>query len=120
MKRLISTLLVVTMLASCATMRPVDTGNSGTIANQVHAGDTVKVTTRDGRANRFVVTEVTGDAIVGQNVSIPQSDIASLQVMQKNRSSGKIAVAILLGVGVAALLSAAFDGLGAVAGGDGY
>lgn len=53
-------------------------------------GDTVEVVTRDGRVEKFVVTEVTPDSLVGADTRIAREDISRLQVnaVHKGRTFG--------------------------------
>ena len=115
--RWISILLVITMVLGCASMQPVDHSNWGTLTSQVQAGETVKVTTRDGQTRSFVVTEVTSDAIVGQDVRIPQSEITALQVKAEQQGRGKTIGIIAL---IAVVLAAALAGGGGGSGSGGY
>lgn len=108
---LLLTMSLLLLLSGCRTLQTVDHERWSALPGTVEAGDRVEVTTRDGRVQSFVVTEVTPDALVGANVRIPREDIGQLKVhaVHKGRTFG----AAFGGAGVALLLvlAAAFASL---------
>lgn len=91
-------------------MQPVNHGNWSSLEGQVTAGDTVEVVTRDGQVRKFVVAEVTPDALVGADTRIAREDITRMHVsaVHKGRTFGATfgaAGAILLIVLAAATAS---------------
>lgn len=95
-------MLFVMLLAGCRTVQTVDHEKWSALPGTVEAGDRVEVTTRDGRVQTFVVTEVAPDALVGAGVRIPREDISQLRVhaVHKGRTFG----AAFGGAGLALLL----------------
>jgi len=71
------------------------------LAGILEPGDTVKVTTTDGRKIKTEVVEVTEDSIVGEDVTIPLADVADLQRVKLS----KIKTGILAGVSVATVVT---------------
>lgn len=90
MRAITAMMLVLMLLSGCRTMQPVEHGNWASLKGQVAAGDTVEVVTRDGQIRKFLVTEVTADALVGNDVSVAREDITRLQVsaVHKGRTFG--------------------------------
>ncbi len=82
--------LMLMLLSGCRTMQTVDYGNWSSLKGQVAAGDTVEVVTNDGQIRKFVVTEVTPDALVGADTRIAREDITRMQVdaVHKGRTFG--------------------------------
>lgn len=107
------TVVVLTMfmlLSGCRTMQSVEHSDWSSLDGKVAAGDTVEVVTKDGRVEKFVVTQVTPDALVGADTRIAREDIARLQVsaVHKGRTFGAAfggAAALLLIVIAAATAS---------------
>jgi len=105
-------LALLAMIGGCRTMQPIAHEKWSNVTSNVEVGDTVELTTNDGRALRFVVTEVTGDALVGQEVRVAADEIRQLKVhaVSKGRTTalaaggGAVAAFIAFGLAVAALL----------------
>ncbi len=86
------------ILASCASHTAVypDPVN---IQSVIEPGDTVKIVTKDNQETEFEVTEVTDEAIFGENIKVLLSDITGMK--QETVSAGKNALMItILTVGV--------------------
>ncbi len=90
MRAITTLVLMLLLLSGCRTMQPVEHGNWSSLKGQVAAGDTVEVVTSDGQVRKFVVTEVTADALVGADTRIASQDITRLQVnaVHKGRTFG--------------------------------
>ena len=73
-------------------------------AAAVQVGDTVEATTRAGEVKRFKVTEVTNEELLGADVRVAYSEVASLQVVRKDEGKTRTAWWILGGAALAALL----------------
>lgn len=86
----VTMLMMFMLLTGCRTMRAVEHGDWSSLKGRVEAGDTVEVVTTDGRVEKFVVTEVTPDALVGADTRIARDDISRLQVSEvhKGRTFG--------------------------------
>ncbi|HSM10373.1 MAG TPA: hypothetical protein VK827_02225 [Lysobacter sp.] len=98
------------LLSGCRTMRTVEHSDWSALKGRVEAGDQVEVVTTDGRVEKFVVTQVTPDALVGADTRIASEDIARLQVneVSKGRTFGAAfggAGAVLLILMAAAMAS---------------
>lgn len=100
------------LLSGCHTMQAVEHSDWSTLKGRVEAGDTVEVVTTDGRNEKFVVTEVTPDALIGADTRIAREDISSLKVNQvhKGRTFGAafggagVVIGILFALATASLL----------------
>jgi len=67
------------------------------IESEIHAGDTVKIVTKDGRDLEFKVVSVTSEGVIGENQQvIPFSDVAKLE--KREVSAIKTAGLIVLGL----------------------
>ncbi len=112
MRALTAILVMLMLLSGCRTMQAVEHGNWSSLKGQVTAGDTVEVVTNDGQVRKFVVTEVTPDALVGADTRIAREDITRLQVsaVHKGRTFGAAfgaagtVLVIVLGAAIAAFL----------------
>ena len=99
-------LILCVIFASCASHTAVypDPVN---IQSVIKPGDTVKIVTKDNQETEFVVTEVTDEAIVGENQKILFTDITKFE--QQTVSAGEnFMIITLITLGVAA--GAAFSG----------
>ena len=112
--RLITVIMMMSVLlvSGCRTMQVVEHSDWSSLQGKVQSGDTVEVVTRDGRVEKFVVTEVTPDALVGANTRIAREDISRLQInaVHKGRTFGAAfggagaLLIILIGAATAAAL----------------
>lgn len=120
--RAVASLSVAAFLATgCTSLQPVPMAQAqqGSARPNVEVGESVVVTKKDGAKEKFKVSAVNDDALVGQNVRVPYADIASLQV---ERSDGSHTKAILIGAAIvgAIALAAAAGSSGGSGGGMGY
>jgi hypothetical protein len=105
-------LMLFVLLSGCRTMQSVEHTDWSSLDGKVAAGDTVEVVTKDGRVEKFVVTQVTADALVGADTRIAREDITRLQVsaVHKGRTFGAAfggaaaALLIILAAATASLL----------------
>ncbi len=98
---------------------PLAQSSQGSARPNVEVGESVVVTKKDGAKQKFKVSAVNDDALVGQNVRVPYADMASLQV---ERSDGSHTKAILIGAAIvgAIAIAAAASGGGSGGMGSGY
>jgi hypothetical protein len=100
------------LLSGCHTMQAVEHSDWSTLKGKVEVGDTVEVVTMDGRTQKFAVTEVTPDALVGVDTRIAKEDISTLKVNQvhKGRTFGAafggagVMIGVLFALATASLL----------------
>ena len=109
-KLLMVMLLIVSLLyASCASHTAVHP-DPVNIQSVIQPGDTIKIVTKDNQETEFVVTEVTDEYIIGENIKVSLKDITEIEEETvsagKNalRSAGKNALRIT----ILTLLGAAF------------
>lgn len=106
-KYLLVMLLSASLLASsCATVRdvPLPPVVDATHLPDVHVGDRVEVIRRNGASERFRITAIQGDALLGKTARVDYSDIASIEVHRISlwRTSG-VVVGVLVAAAGAAL-----------------
>lgn len=99
-------------LQGCTTMQAVEVPQTGSGPAAVQVGDTVELTTRAGQEHRFQVTEVTDDALVGQDVRVAYADIAELKTARRDESQSSSVLWVLGGVALVALIIGAASGGG--------
>jgi hypothetical protein len=87
------------LLTSCATLEDVAIPNPDqpSATPPVKVGDTVEVTTRDGAKNRFKVTAVEADALVGEDVRVAYADMQILRLEHGTAEKSGKTIAIVLG-----------------------
>jgi len=93
------------ILASCASHTAVypDPVN---IQSVIQPGDTVKIVTKDNQETEFVVTEVTDEYIIGENIKVSLKDITEIEEETVSAGINVLRITILtLGIGAAAILS---------------
>jgi hypothetical protein len=74
-------------MAGCTSLQPVSfepevLRREIAAGNIVRRGDRVRVTTTAGETREFKVDLVTGDALVGKDIQVPISDIASIETRE--------------------------------------
>jgi hypothetical protein len=101
----------------CTSLQAVSVGDNPPQTLPVAVGQSVRITTKDGRKESFKVTAVEPDALVGQKVRVRYEEIAVLEVRQNDqgKSIALIAVSVLGAAVVTALLLDAFSDFGALA-----
>src|SRR5215470_9547538 len=90
--RAIALLTVAAFLTTgCTTLQsvPLASSQQGSARPSVEVGESVIVTKKDGAKQKFKVSAVNDDALVGQNVRVPYGDMASLQVERSDGSHTK-------------------------------
>lgn len=71
-------LIMCLLVSSCTSLKVVQI--SDTITSDIHAGDRVKIVTKDGRDVEFKVVSVTSESVTGYNQQVIRfSDIAKLE-----------------------------------------
>jgi len=93
-------LLMVCLLGACTTGYPL-VAERESIRQNLEPGSQVHVVTRDGRSRYFVVRQVTEEALVGDEVSIPYRDIESIE--RREIALDRTAGCLLGGLGVVVL-----------------
>ena len=114
-QRVVSLVVIASFLISgCASFQDVQipTAEQPTAAPAVKVGETAEVTTRDGAKQRFKVTAVEADALVGQDVRVAYQDMTSLRVERESASGNKTAWIVVGVLVVGGLIAAASGGGG--------
>jgi hypothetical protein len=100
------------LFSGCSTVRevPLPPVVDSSHPPQVHEGDRVVVTRRNGATERFRVTAITSEALLGHTVRVSYSDIASIEIHRFSfwRTGGVVAgtLVALAGAAVYALIRA--------------
>jgi outer membrane murein-binding lipoprotein Lpp len=114
----IGALAIASLLAAgCASLEPVPLQHSNQTVSRpdVKVGESVVVTKTDGAKQKFTVTAVDDDALVGRDVRVPYAQMTALDVQRGgNKHTGLIIGAVVLG---ALAIAAASSGGGS---GGGY
>ena len=76
----VAVLLLASFVVACTTTRTIDVGTPSAFAEEVHPGDRVAITTRDGQELAFEVVRVEEDALVGATERVQRDEIAKLEV----------------------------------------
>ena len=101
--------LIVSMLGGCTTLQPVANARSDLSQHFddggiLKPGDRVSITTTSGAKHRFRVDSVHDGVIYGDHVSVPFSEIASVQ--RRETSAAKTAILVVVILGVVGVLAA--------------
>ena len=94
--------LCMSLATGCTTLKPLAPAEPESILAQIKPGDTVRLTTRDGRVRDFTVKEATIQHLVGENERVNLSDISDME--RREFSTGKT-VAIVVGTVVLAIVA---------------
>jgi hypothetical protein len=118
-KRAVALLAMATFLATgCTSLQnvPLQHSNQTTAKPGVQVGEVVVVTKHDGHKEKFTVTGVEDDALIGKNARVAYADMQSLDVQRSDGTShkGLIIGAVVLG---AIAVAAAAGGGGGSGGG---
>ena len=84
-------LMIASLLSGCTTLHPVSY-EPKSISQNLHPGDDIRVTTRDGRVLEFTVKEFTERSISGEKERVALPDI--LQIERRELNPGKSALLI--------------------------
>jgi hypothetical protein len=97
-------------LQGCTSLQAVVVPGEAAGRVAVEIGETVEVTTRTGQEQRFRVTEVADDALVGNEVRIAYVDMASLQALRPDKGKTMTVWAVVGVVLIVALVAALGQG----------
>ena len=120
-RRAVSLVAVAAFLTTgCASMQPIALNHSAGHVERpsVNVGESVVVKTTSGQTRKFTVTSVEDDALVGKDVRVAYSDIASLDVARAGEH--KMSTGLIVGIVVGVVALAAALGSGGGGGGSGY
>ena len=90
--RLVSILIVIIIVTGCTSMNPIELSpdqlqNRISTGELIHEGDTVRITTTEGKKHKFEVSAITDGRIVGKGTEVPIVDITAVEI--KDHSDGK-------------------------------
>ena len=105
-KKLLSMVLVTTLMSvSCTSYKAVQVP---ILESHLKEGDTVRVVTTDNRDVRFKITNLTPDAIDGENQHILLKDIVTLEKQQISaaKTSGLVGGILVVTMGIIAAIAA--------------
>ncbi len=91
-------LIMCLLVSSCTSLKVVQISDN--ITSDIHAGDRVKIVTKDGRDVEFKVVSVTSEGVTGDNQQVIRfSDVAKLEKEEVSvlKTAG-LAGAIVLGL----------------------
>ena len=87
--------LVISLTSGCTTLRQINP-NPRVLAETIQAGDSVRITTRNGVVLELVVQEQRDDQIIGEHEKVAVPDIAVIE--KREYSRGRTAGLITIGV----------------------
>ena len=96
--------VVMALICGCQTMQPVAAPTASGLRLSVTVGDTVRVLTKYGDRPTFEVTEVTQDALLGNEQNIRYDDMAFVEKRSVKAQRGNALAVILLLVGGAVIV----------------
>ena len=102
----VTVLVLASFVVACTTTRTIDVRTPSALAEEIHPGDRVAITTRECQELRFEVVRVEGDMLVGATERVQRDEIAQLEVTRLNplRTAGAAGGGTLLAVMVAGLV----------------
>jgi hypothetical protein len=106
LRKVTAVMVLGAFIAACTTTHPIDIGAPAALTEEVHPGDKVAITTRDGRKFAFEVVRVEDDAIIGATERVQQDEIAQLEVTRfsEGRTAGLVLGGVLLILGAVTAL----------------
>ena len=108
-------LVLIPAVVGCTTATRIHYQSPDELQAMIEVGDTVKVTTVDGERIKTKVVEITDREIVGEDVSIPITDIEKIEEVELSKgktaalaggSALTITVLVLVGLAIAGLAAA--------------
>jgi hypothetical protein len=102
----VAVLVLASFVVACTTTRTIDVGAPSALAEEVHPGDRVAITTHDGQELTFEIVRVERDALVGATERVQRDKIARLEVTRLSpaRTAGLAGGGMLLVVMIAGLV----------------
>jgi hypothetical protein len=90
--------MCVAMVCGCATWNSVQT-NGAAPPYGIKAGQWCSVKTTDGQTHKFKVTEITESSLIGEDIEVGFTDIASIEVKKRGTAKGwAIGTAGMIGI----------------------
>jgi len=112
MKIPITILMVLATIVGCTSFKTTQGQSTEVVIAELAVGDTVEIVTADAEKQRFTITAIEDDALIGKDVRVPKADfrIVSVETIDAGKTaaaaaggSAAIVVGILMLVGVAVL-----------------
>jgi hypothetical protein len=79
---MVALLSCILLLTSCAANYKSIDPRSGTLQNDLHKGDVVRLLTKSGKVFTFEIVEISEDMIRGEEQEIPLSEIFEIKKLQ--------------------------------------
>lgn len=111
--KLVLTLIATILVTGCTSMKPIELSsdqlqNRISTGELIREGDTVRITTVEGKKQKFEVSAIDDGHVIGNGVRVPIVDITAIEI--EERSDDKTAgltmgalIAIMLAIFVAAM-----------------
>lgn len=107
--RVVHVVVLITFVSACSTTRPLSVDDPESLASQVSVGDRIDVKRKDSSRVKFRVTEVSPDALFGENVIVPYTNIEQVTVSEQNASAAGVVFLVLLGAAVVWMVKEGVD-----------
>ena len=85
--RIMVCILCISLATGCTTLKPLEPVESQAVLSRIKPGDTLRLTTRDGKVREFIVKEATDRELVGESERVNLSDITDME--RREFSTGK-------------------------------
>jgi hypothetical protein len=85
--RILIFILCISLATGCTTLKSLEPVESQAVLSHIKPGDTLRLTTRDGKVREFILKEATDRELVGESERVNLSDITDLE--RREFSTGK-------------------------------
>lgn len=92
--RILVFILCISLATGCTTLKSLEPLGSQAVLSRIKPGDTIRLTTRDGKVREFILKEATDRELVGESERVKLSDITDLE--RREFSTGKT-VSLVIG-----------------------
>jgi hypothetical protein len=86
-RRILIFILCISLATGCTTLKSLEPVESQAVLSNIKPGDTLRLTTRDGKVREFILKEATDRELVGESERVNLSDITDLE--RREFSTGK-------------------------------
>ncbi|MDD2736883.1 MAG: hypothetical protein PHF56_23360 [Desulfuromonadaceae bacterium] len=85
--RILVFILCICLATGCTTLKSLEPVEAQSVLSRIKPGDTLRLTTRDGKVREFILKEATDRELVGESERVNLSDITDLE--RREFSTGK-------------------------------
>ena len=109
MKIPITILMVLATIVGCTSFKTTQGQSTEVAISELAVGDTVEIVTADAEKQRFTITAIEDDALIGKDVRVPKADIriVSVETIDAGKTAAVTGVSVYIGVGILLLVAMA-------------